>query len=580
MVAAGVAFALSLLLHIILWNEFPGLPLAKDRLMPPERVYQPIQLHDVRPTPPPPPEQTPVENRIRPENPGRLADLLGAPAPLPELAVDSFRNPKPTEVRADVPVTAPAQGATQTTPDRSRWEPRQEILTVENRVVKDEIPWLPRRFAPPAPRIPDAPDVILEIETPMQGGTSAAMATQPPQTAASGYGLTSPNGVIGGTGSGTGTGNGDGSSRDRLFPGPTELFNEKNTDVSTNRAVDRFLELVMLIYRPPDEGGAAYLELQIRRRADQTLPVLPKDVLFIQDCSESMTPWKLAACKEGLREWIGQLPSSDRFEILAFRDTVQRCFNRWEPVAEGSRLRALSFVDAMRSVGNTDVYGSLALAGRLREDSTRPVVAVLVTDGRPTAGVTGSFDIIENFTKLNNGSVPMFSAGGGRKVNRFLLDLVSYRNRGESMVVQSDEEIPTALRRWSAELARPVISDLGYRVTGYDDAQIYPKSLTPLFLDRPLVVYGRLIPGQNKAAMQLIGRAGAQSIDSIFELDASTAQAGTAAIRERWAWQKLYHLIGTYVQKRDPAVLQELRVHAARYGIPVPYGFATGVPEI
>ncbi len=576
-VAACVALLLSAIFHIFVWHKFPGLPIHSISIKA-QKEYHTIHLEAVFNTPPPRREEKPpTEDRIRPENPKKLADLLGAPAPLPELAADSIRVPAPPDVNSPLNALAPAQGGPLTAPDRSRWEPRQEILQVEQRIVKDEVAMLPRQLEPVMPRVANAPDWIPPIDLPM-GGPGKGVAPASGATGAAGYTLTSPNGVEGGTGSGTGATPGGTQSSSKLFPGPTDIFNEKTSDVSSNKPVEQYLDLTMYLYRAPDEGGAGYFELQIRRHGEQALPVLPKDVLFIQDCSQSITPARLAECKEGLRRWLEVLGPQDRFQIISFREAVSECFKDWMPVTDESRKQGLAFIESMRSIGNTDVYNSLAAALRMKRSGDRPIIAVLVTDGRPTVGVTGSSDIIEGFTRQNKGAIPIFTVGSGNKVNHFLVDLMSYRNRGESIYVPNTSDVPAALQRKAAELDRPVLYDLDYRLTGFDASQIFPKSLTPLFLDRPLVIYGRVAPGETRAAIQILGRAGGQHLDMIFPLDVAGTAPGDPAIRERWAWQKVFFLIGTYIQTQNPALLKIIRDHASAYGLIVPYGYGEGVP--
>lgn len=575
---AAVAIVLSLVLHIVVWREFPTFPIAAGRPVQ-QHDYHPIQLRDVLTAPPPRRDEKPMQDRIRPENPKQLADLLGAPAPMPELATDAIRIPAPPDIKSPVNSLTPAMSGPVSSPDRSRWEPRQEILQVEQRIVEDRLAMLPRQLVPLTPRIDHAPDVILPIDIPMtsSGRQSAPMGLS---NGAAGYTLTSPGGVEGGPGAGVTNreaGSGTASSA-KLFPGPTDIFNEKLRDISKSTAVDKYLDLGMYVYRPPDENGAAYFELQIRRHGEETLPVLPKDVLFIQDCSESMTPWKLAECKEGLRRWLEKLAPPDRFQIISFRETVSRCFDGWVPVNAETRRQGLAYIEGMRSVGNTDVYASLDAARRMRDNDSRPVVAVLVSDARPTAGVVGSSDIIEGFTRANQGAVPVFSVGGGKKVNRFLIDLLSYRNRGESLVVPEATDIPGVLDRLAGELSRPVLYDLNYRISGFSSSEIFPQSLTHLFLDRPLVIYGRIAPGEDKAAVQILGRASGQQLDMLFPLDLSKALPGQEVIRQRWAWQKVYALIGHYIQTQQPALLQQIHAHAHQYNLIVPYGYGDGMP--
>lgn len=205
-----------------------------------------------------------------------------------------------------------------------------------------------------------------------------------------------------------------------------------------------------------------------------------------------------------------------------------------------------------------------------RED--RPLVALLITDGRPTSGLVDSSDIIESFTRHNLGEVSVFALGGGRQVNRFLLDLLSYRNRGDSDVVPSRGDLAPALDRLGGQLARPVMIDLRYRFSGIEDSELYPRTLTHLYLDRPLELYGHFEGDMPRTAFQIVGVSADGKKDIVFDLDWSQAEPGSRDIRRRWAYHQVYDLIGRYVETGRDEVLDRAHAIADRFGLAVPYG--------
>ena len=129
------------------------------------------------------------------------------------------------------------------------------------------------------------------------------------------------------------------------------------------------------------------------------------------------------------------------------------------------------------------------------------------------------------------------------------------------------------------EVRRPVLTDLAYRFSGVDQGEVYPSTLTHLYLDRPLTLLGRVESAPSSAAFQIVGRSGDAMRDLVFPLDLQAATHGTEAIRRAWAWQRVYHWIGRYTESQDPAVLKQLRGFADRYGLVVPYGYGTFVPR-
>lgn len=570
-VAALVAIVLSVVLHGVMLSELPPLPLGRVLDSTPWEDYPTIQLGQILRTRR---EQAPPPARFRPENPQEIARVLGEPdlgaavaetaLPVPE-APDVSTGPLKGESQALVDPAAP--------PERATWDPRQEIIEIDRELFDEKISALPRRVTEAAERTDRVPDVVLPVEQPADLVT-ALQGGGPPGIESASRPTVRPRG-----GDAAAYGVGDGAEAPDLLASmgaEADLPEERVTELE---AVETYLELDVKTFRASDEGGAVYFQVEIRRHGEASLPVLPRDVLLMQDCSESMTPSKLIQCKRGLRRWLDTLGPEDRFDILGFSDSIVRCFNAWTPLTPASRARALAFIDGLRASGNTDVYASLQAALGMAQEPDRPVLAVLVTDGRPTAGVTGSSDIIARFTDENTAGVSMFALGGGRKVNRFLLDLLSYRNRGDALVVQDEDDIPEAMERWSSGIRRPVLFDLRYRFTGMDEGDVYPQVLTHLYLDRPLVLFGRVPGAPERAAFQVVGRSGGVERDLVFPLDLAAAGEGTAEIRRLWAWQRVYDWIGEYTRTQDPALLDRLRSFADRYGLVVPYGYGHAVPR-
>ena len=91
------------------------------------------------------------------------------------------------------------------------------------------------------------------------------------------------------------------------------------------------------------------------------------------------------------------------------------------------------------------------------------MIAVLMTDGRPTMGTVDSSDIIARFSRANDGGVSVFTVGAGDRVNSFLLDLLGHNNRGGSWLMPLREQIPDTVKRAARELSRPVLANLNYR---------------------------------------------------------------------------------------------------------------------
>lgn len=445
------------------------------------------------------------------------------------------------------------------------FEPPVEILAIEENLIVEQVEILPRALTPKVIRAPDgegsivgeAPRISLKVET-APGPLEAVGADQVAHVQA--------------------TENMDFLSPPELaFEPPEDLLpftEEPIQEITDMEAVEDLLSIRVERSIYPADPTYQYFRILITRKGIEKLPVLPREVILLQDGSRSMTDEKLKQCVGGGMALIGQLTEKDVFNIITFRDEVDQCFSSSKKATYSRKAAANAYLQQLRAYGKTDVFASLEALRKVAPGDTetvRPVIAILVTDGRPTMGVTRSSDIIETFTQKNKLTASMFGVGGGTKVNRFLLDFLSYRNRGDSSVVVREEDIPRAMARLGIQLSRPVLANLEARVTQNDKVTLVPDTLTHLYLDRPLQLLGRAPRRMRPFAFQVEGESATGRHDMVFKIDLDEADAGDPALRRQWAWQRILHVMSRYIGNRSQADRQELQQLSRDYGIQIPY---------
>ena len=209
----------------------------------------------------------------------------------------------------------------------------------------------------------------------------------------------------------------------------------------------------------------------------------------------------------------------------------------------------------------------------LKREPGRPIVVLLVTDGLATAGKTGSSDIIGEFSQMNDGMLSIYTMGTVQTADQYLLDLLSYSNRGEVMELGKGRwNIPATMRDAMQKISRPVLADVGFRFPVGATCEVYPVQTSNLYLDRPLVLYGRYPRDATNVTFQAVGEAESVKCDMLFDVSlANGAGAGDKTLMDEWAKQKVYHLIGEYTRRQDPDILREIRSTARAYKVNVPY---------
>ncbi|MDD5707560.1 MAG: VWA domain-containing protein, partial [Kiritimatiellae bacterium] len=312
--------------------------------------------------------------------------------------------------------------------------------------------------------------------------------------------------------------------------------------------------------------------VQVDRRDEAVLPVVPKDIVLVQDSSRSLAEERLYFCRQALREVLATLQPADRFNVVKFNDRPVFCFEGWQTVDETARARAAEFIANMRSEGETDVFASISALRSLPRDPRRPMIAVVVTDGNSTTGVTASTQIIGEFTKLNPGGFSVFALGTHGNANGYLLDMLTYCNRGASSIVASGRwDIPSAIQSMFMGVARPVLGDVEAVVDLASGADIHPLPAGNLYSDRPLEFYGSCPNATTNLVLQVRGQGGEAKCDVIFNLDLKNAPAGGDALRAKWARRKMHSLIGAYARQPTDALLIEMHRLSREYRLPIPY---------
>jgi hypothetical protein len=519
--------------------------------------------------------------------------------------------------------------------DTTPWMPRQEIAQIYDRTVVDEVATLPRREIPMIERVPNAPDIVPSIDlvgrrfgndpeppkpfeaaevfdTEISAGTFKVPAPEAPATPApvstaatesrfamqpgEKAGKSPITGSAADTGSATAGPDGASTSEQQKRIerelaavsqqiAATEVSEEERKareaqaqiaalqELADYQPIDDLLAVGLETYRDPADPGRIYFRIGIEPRRDRTVPTLDKDIVWVQDVSASMSEERMVFCRRAMTAALETMNPGDRFNVVAFRDTTEMCFPDWVPVTQAHLKKASTFVAAMRAFGQTDVFGSLRTLMKLPRDPKRPMIAFIVTDGKPTFGMTESAKIIGEFSKLNQGVVSVNMYGTQSKANVYLLDMLTYGNRGGSVVLTGNRwDIPDSMAGAYTGLRYPVMSDIQVTFDSVSQSEVYPKRTTPLYKDRQIQLHGVCPDTTEELVFQIRGLAADKGYDSIFRLSLSRhAKLGTAAVRQRWAYQKLYHLVSVYAAEPRQQVLAEMLKVNQQYGIPIPY---------
>jgi Ca-activated chloride channel family protein len=193
------------------------------------------------------------------------------------------------------------------------------------------------------------------------------------------------------------------------------------------------IETGLLLYEGETEKFFLMMMQPPQRVEADSIP--PREYVFIVDVSGSMRGFPLDTAKTLLRDLIGNLRPTDRFNVLLFAGGSQIFEKRSVTATEANIGRAISFIDNQQGGGGTQILPAMRRALNLPAEGTVSRSMVVVTDGYVRVE-TEAFDLIRN----NLGEANLFAFGIGSSVNRFLIEGMARVGMGEPFVVTKPAE--------------------------------------------------------------------------------------------------------------------------------------------
>jgi len=304
--------------------------------------------------------------------------------------------------------------------------------------------------------------------------------------------------------------------------------------------------------------------------------VVAKNVIAVFDHSGSMSDKKIAQAKEALRFVLKNLNSEDRFNVVAYNDSVETFFGKMVDARKEKITVALDMVDRLEATGGTNIHEALQVALKQAGGSKRPSYIIFLTDGQPTVGKTEEKDILYETKTANKCGARIFSFGVGYQPNVRLLDKLSLDNSGRSDYVKPTEPIETKVSSLYNKIKNPVMTDLKIKLQGVKIKDMYPRKLGDLFDGDQIVVVGRYNCQGGGRKTTLVVNGVYQGKQRGFEYNVEIRPPGRdmryVFVEKIWATRRVGYLMDQIqLSGKSKEVIDELIRLSKKYGIMTPY---------
>jgi Ca-activated chloride channel family protein len=340
------------------------------------------------------------------------------------------------------------------------------------------------------------------------------------------------------------------------------------------------------VHRDPESQDGWFTMLLQPPLEQIDVPPQPREMIFVVDCSGSMSGEPLAVCKRTIRRCLERLGPDDTFQVIRFSDDASLRTRGTVPATPDEVRDALRFVDRLEANGGTMMERGIVAALAHPAERGRRRIVTFMTDG-----FIGNETDILRAVHTHVGDARIFSFGVGSAPNRYLLERMASLGRGVAAYVGLDASGQAEVDALFARLERPALADLeidwrgaeleglirhdGRELAGLEiewrGADVYdlePQRLPDLFVGRPLVIHGR-VRGDLPATVQLRGRVGAQPFR--FDLEVGAPRAHPALVK-LWARARIRSLADamTFVATPDE-LASEIEALALQHGLASAY---------
>lgn len=258
----------------------------------------------------------------------------------------------------------------------------------------------------------------------------------------------------------------------------------------------------------------------------------PREYVFIVDVSGSMHGFPLELTKSLMRDLIGKLRPSDRFNVMLFESSNQMLSPESMPATANNLEKALRVIDQQQGSGGTRLLPALENAFSFKETRDFSRTFVVITDGYVTVE-REAFDLIRN--RLNEAN--LFAFGIGSSVNRFLIEGMARVGIGEPFFVTQASEATGVSARFHQYISQPVLTNIQVKFNGFEAYDIAPQAVPDVFAQRPILIYGKY-RGEAKGSITISGLSGQNTYSETIAITKNTAESNQA-LRYLWARKKI-----------------------------------------
>ncbi|MEO1129232.1 MAG: VIT domain-containing protein [Planctomycetota bacterium] len=292
-----------------------------------------------------------------------------------------------------------------------------------------------------------------------------------------------------------------------------------------------------------DESGEGFFSLMLVPPShQQALQRQPLELVFLLDCSGSMSGKPMEQSKAAMRRALRSMNAEDTFQIIRFSADASALGPAPIAATPENIAQAMDYVDRLSGGGGTMMLRGIEAALDFPHDAERMRFVVFMTDG-----FIGNDQQILGAVHDKLGAARIFSFGVGSSPNRFLLDRLAQLGNGAVAYLGLQDPAVDVMDAFFQRVAHPALTDIALATNGLHE--VYPRRIPDLFAGRPVILTGRF-QGELPESITLSARLGAEDVTMTVPVE--QAGATNDALATLWARTKIADLMNMLAWTDDP----------------------------
>jgi Ca-activated chloride channel family protein len=323
----------------------------------------------------------------------------------------------------------------------------------------------------------------------------------------------------------------DGPSVARVMLDKAESYGGNRDYILRYRLDGDRIQSGLLLYQGEHENFFL-LMMQPPKRVTKT-QIPGREYIFIVDVSGSMHGFPIEISKKLLKDLIGNLSPTDRFNVLLFSGGSSVMSEESLPATPENIHKAIHLIERQQGGGGTELLPALERALKLKKPESYSRTIVIATDGYVTVEEE-VFDLI----RKNLGDANMFAFGIGTGVNRHIIEGMARVGMGEPFIITRPEEAPSKAERFRTLIQSPVLTQVKVKFQNFSTYDVEPLSIPDVLAERPVIVFGKW-RGQPLGKITLSGISGNGPYREAIEIQKVKPLESNSALRYLWARHRI-----------------------------------------